>query len=402
MRYKYTATQSDGKTVESEMEASDSAEVLQFIASRGLTPLGIRKVGGWASSRVQLFQGGITLADQIFLSKYLALMLRIGTNLLQAVNILLQDFKKPSVREFLIQVRTNLERGQPFYLAFQRYPKVFSSVYVNLVRAGEASGNLEGTFATLTTSLSKEKELKDQVRGALVYPIILLSASFLILIFLVMFALPRIAKVFTEGGFEAPFFSRIVFSVGLFFGKFGWVFLLGFVLLLVFLFYLYRFSFSFKRFLNGLVSELPVVRDVVRKVALQRFASTFASLIRAGLPITEALDITAEAVGNGELKDALLRVSHEGISKGLTLGEAFKREPFFPQTVVNLIAISERAGHTEEVLGTLADFYTSEITSALKTIMSFLEPFLLLFIGSVVGAIALSVIVPIYQLTSQF
>lgn len=402
MRYKYTATQSDGSLVESEMEAGDSAEVLQFIASRGLTPLGIRKVGGWASSRLELFQGGITLADQIFLSKYLALMLRIGTNLLQAVNILLQDFKKPSVREFLIQVRTNLERGQPFYLAFQHYPKVFSSVYVNLVRAGEASGNLEGTFATLTTSLAKEKELRDQVRGALVYPIILLSASFLILIFLVTFALPRIAAVFTEGGFEAPFFSRIVFSIGLFFGKFGWVFIIGLVLFLIFLFYLYRFSLSFKRFFNGLVSELPMVRDVVRKIALQRFASTFASLIRAGLPITEALDITARAVGNDELKEALLRVSREGISKGLTLGEAFKREPFFPQTVVNLIAISERAGHTEEVLGTLADFYTSEITSALKTMMSFLEPLLLLFIGSVVGAIALSVIVPIYQLTSQF
>lgn len=403
MRYKYTATQSDGTLVESEMDARDVSEVLRFIAGRGLRPISVKKVrGGFGSRGLSLFQGKITLTDQIFLSKYIGLMLRIGTSLLQAITILLEDFKKPAIRDFLVQVRTNLEEGRPFYTAFQDRPNTFSSVYINLVRAGETSGNLEEVFQGLTVALSKEKQLKDQIRGALIYPIFLLSASFLILIFLVTFALPRISKVFVEGGFEAPFFSRIVFSVGLFFGTFGWAFILLLVFLVILSIYLYKHVLGFQRFVWLLIGDIPVVKDILQKIALQRFASTFSSLIRAGIHLADALVITSEAVGHREIGEALRRISEEGISKGVTMGEAFKRESVFPQTVRNLIMISERAGRTEEVLDTLADFYTTEIDGSLKTLVSFLEPVLLLFVGGVVGVIALSVIVPIYQLTSQF
>jgi len=219
---------------------------------------------------------------------------------------------------------------------------------------------------------------------------------------LITFALPRISQVFTDGGFEAPLFSRVVFSVGFLFGKIGWILVVGSVLGIALMFYFYRASILFKRFVVRTISGFPVIRDVVRKIALQRFASTFSSLIRAGMPFTEALEITADAVGNTELKDALLRISREGISKGLTVGEAFKRETFFPQTVINLISVSEKAGHIEEVLEVLAEFYSKEVSSSLKTVVSFLEPFLLMFVGGIVGLIALSVIIPVYQLTSQF
>ena len=403
MRYKYTATQSDGTLAESEMDAKDVSEVLRFIAGRGLKPISIKKVReGFGSRNIGLFRGKITLTDEIFLSKYLGLMLKIGTSLLQAITILLEDFKKPAIRDFLIQVRTNLEEGRPFYSAFQERANTFSPVYVNLVKAGEASGNLEGVFQGLTVTLAKEKQLKDQIRGALIYPVFLLSASFLILIFLVTFALPRISKVFVEGGFEAPFFSRIVFSVGLFFGKFGWIFAVFFIFLIIVCVYLYKQSLVFRKFIWFLIGDVPVVRDILLKIALQRFASTFSSLIRAGIHVADALLITSEAVGHREIQESLRRISEEGISKGLTLGQAFKRESVFPQTVVNLILISEKAGRTEEVLDTLADFYTTEIDGSLKTLVSFLEPLLLLFVGGVVGVIALSVIIPIYQLTSQF
>ncbi|MAF79686.1 hypothetical protein CL629_01255 [bacterium] len=404
MRYKYTATQSDGKIADGEMDAVDVPQVLQFIASRGLKPISVQKTGGfWQKLKhVQVFGGSITPIDQIFISKYLGLMLKIGTSLLQAINILLEDFKKPAVREFLVRVRTSLEQGQPFHLVFQNYPKVFSSVYVNLVKAGESSGNLDSTFENLSESLAKEKDLKDQVRGALVYPIILLGASFLILVFLITFALPRISQVFTDGGFDPPLFSRVVFSIGLLFGKIGWIVVVGFILAIILAFYFYRASILFKRFVIRTLSGLPMIRDVVRKIALQRFSATLSSLIRAGMPFTESLEITADAVGNTELKDALLRISREGISKGLTVGEAFKRETFFPQTVINLISVSERAGHIEEVLDALSDFYAKEVSSSLKTVVSFLEPVLLMFVGGIVGVIALSVIIPVYQLTSQF
>ena len=401
MQFHYIASRADGQIVENDIVSRDVAEVLQFLTVNGLRPVSVKPVARKLTSR-KFFGGRINLADQIFLSRYLALMLKIGTGLIQAINILIEDFEKPAMKSFLLEIKSNLEKGQPFFSTFAKYPRVFSQVYINLIRAGEASGNLESIFENLTASLSKEKVLRDQIRGALIYPILLLSTSVLILIFLVTFALPKIAKVFTESGFDPPLFSKIVFGVGLFFGQFGFyivgVFFIGFIAF----FMAYRASFVFKRLVSTIFSEAPLVKDLVRKIALQRFAATLTSLIKAGMPITTSLEITAKAVGNIELKEALMRISQEGLAKGLTVGEAFKREPFFPKTVVNLMAISEKAGHIEEVLGTLSDFYASEIDSSLKTLVSFLEPVLLLFIGLIIGVIALAIIIPIYQLTTQF
>ncbi len=401
MQFRYIASQPDGRVLESQMEAKDVAEVLQFLVTRGLKPISIKPVENALGAR-QLFRGKINLTDQVFISKYLALMLKIGTGLLQAINILIDDFDKQAVRTFLMEVRANLERGQPFYSTFSKYPKVFSQVYINLIRAGETSGNLDTVFDNLTRSLTREKEIKDQVRSALIYPILLLSASVLILIFLVLFALPKIANVFSEAGFQPPLFSRIVFAVGLFFGNYGFTILIVLVATLIVATFLYKTSIVFKRTVSGLFGSVPIVKTIVKKIAIQRFAATLSSLIRAGIPLTDALEITAQAVGNIELKEALIRISKEGLAKGLTVGDAFRREPFFPKTVVNLMAISEKAGHIDDVLDTLASFYAGEIDNSLKNLVSFLEPVMLLGIGVIVGLIALSIIVPIYQLTTQF
>jgi len=149
-------------------------------------------------------------------------------------------------------------------------------------------------------------------------------------------------------------------------------------------------------------TKLPVIKNVLKRTSLQRFAVTLSSLLKAGLPILDALEITAQTVGSEPMKQALIRISREGVSKGLTLGEAFRREPIFPKIVVNLIAISEKAGHIENILGVLGDFYTGEVEAAVKTMVSFLEPIMLLGIGLVIGAIAIAVIVPIYQMVGQF
>ncbi|MFH1161787.1 MAG: type II secretion system F family protein [Candidatus Jorgensenbacteria bacterium] len=400
MRFRYIASQPDGRIVESDLDAKDVPEVLAYLQGNGLTPVSvipIEKKGG-----LKLFRAKITLTDQIFLSKYLSLMLKIGTSLLEAINILIADFKKPAMKDILLEIKSSLEAGKPFYTTFAQYANTFSPVYINLVRAGEASGNLEKVFDDLTGSLTKQKELNDQVKSALIYPVLLLAGSVLILSFLIVYALPKISKVFIEGGFEPPVFSRIVFQVGGFLSSSG-LYILGFVIVVVAVsLFGYRTSAAFKRFIVSIVTEIPLISDVIRKIGLQRFASTLSALIKAGMPITEGLEITAQAVGNPELYEALLRVSREGLAKGLTVGEAFRRERVFPQTVANLMAISERAGHLEEVLGTLSEFYIKEIDASVKALVSVLEPLLLLFIGAVIGVIALAIIIPIYQLTTQF
>jgi len=400
MIYRYRAADKNGKITEGNYEADNLNQVLSFLASSGLRPISaqpLKKISGG----FHLFKRGINLSDKVFLTKYLSLMLKVGTDLLAAIDILIADFDKPAVKDFLFEVRDNLNKGNPFYSTFAKYPKIFDNVFVSLIKAGEESGRLEQTFRDLSSSLEKEAALRGQIKSALTYPLILLVLAFTVLIFLVTFALPKIANVFLSTGINPPLFSRVVFSVGLFLGN-----NLGIILPILFggiafIFVFFTQTLIGKKIFNQISSNLPVVKNLYREIAVQRFAATLSSLVSAGLPIIPALQITADAVGNYQFKAALLRIANEGLSKGLTIGDAFKREKIFPNVVSNLIAISEKAGHLEEVLATLSDFYAGNIDASVKTLVSFLEPIMLLGMGIMVAIIALSIIVPIYQMTAS-
>lgn len=404
MRYRYLAVGKDGARAEGAMEAPDEAAVLAALTAKGLTPLSVRRSRFLAAlgAERRVLGARITLTDKIFLTRYLSLMLRVNTDLFKAINILIADFRKPAMKAILTEIRGALERGQPFYATFARHREQFSPVFVNMIKAGEASGTLERVLADLSRSLDREKAFKGKLRSALVYPAILFVLSVVIVFFLLTFALPKIAGIFEGGGIEPPLFSRVVFGVGLFLGNYIGLFLLTFGVLAVGLALVaWRTSWG-RRAWQRLVYRTPLVRNFLSKISLERFASVMSSLLRSGLPITEAIETTADAVGQAELRDALQRIARQGVARGVSLGESFGREPVFPAVVRNLVAISERAGHLDEVLATLAEFYEGEIDTGLKTFIAFVEPIMLLFIGMVVGVIALSIIVPIYQLVGQF
>lgn len=401
MRYHYIASLPSGKVTEGNIDSGSSAQVLAWMASQGYRPISIKAVTA-ASTKGFSFSFGqaIDLTDKVFMTKYLALMLRVGTDLFRAIDILIADFDKPVIKAFLIEVRENLSEGRPFYTVFAKYPQYFDSVMVNLIRAGEKSGNLEKVFENVSTNLEKDQDLQNRVRGALIYPVILVAVALIVLLLMVTLILPKIANVFSQTGSQPPLFSRIVFAVGLFFGRH-----VALVFISLFSFGIGGYFFFFrtvvgKGVLSRSLNHIPKVKTIIQHLAIQRFASTFASLLRAGLPIMEALEITASAVGSDEMKASLMRISKEGIAKGLTVGEAFRREIYFPKVVTNIISISEKAGHMEEVLETLANFYSSEVDASVKVLVSFIEPVLLLSLGVIIGVIALSVIVPIYQLVS--
>ncbi len=402
MKFSYKAQDVTGKIVEGTTEEPNTGAVLEMMASRGLKPISITPEKELAKKTKNLFGGTITLTDKVFLAKYLALMLRVGTDLFRAINILIANFDKPVMKSLLLEVRTNLEKGQPFYQTFAAYPQYFSPVFINLVKAGEASGNLEKVFDDLSVDLEKQHDLESRIKSALSYPVILFGLSIMVLFFLVTFALPRISAVFETGGFNPPGFSRVVFGVGHFLNNNIGLILGGLIILVVGGWFFVRKTISGRNLIAGILNRTPVVRTVVHKIAIQRFASTLSSLMKAGIPILDALNITADAVVNPPIKNALLRVARDGVTRGISLGEAFSKESVFPPVVTNLVAISERAGHLDEVLKTLADFYDSEISSSVKTLVTFIEPALLLTIGFVIALIALSILVPIYQLVTQF
>ncbi len=398
MRFSYSAAENNGTIVRGTVEAIGESAVLDLLARKGLHPISLvamPRSGG-------IFVSKITVSDTIFLTKYLALMLRAGTDLFRALDILIADFEKPAMKALLLEVRESLERGQPFYTAFASHPYEFEPVFVNLIKAGELSGNLEKVFGDLGTMLAKQEDLRRKISAALTYPAILLVASSAIIIFLVTFALPRIAGVFGQAGITPPFFVGWVFAVALFLsthlvavgivavgGLFGgW-------------FYLFR-TRTGRAQLNAAFRHTPVIKTVMQRIAIQRFASTLGLLLSAGLPIIDALELTATAVGDIQFEQALRRIGQEGVSRGASLGDSFRKEPAFPLVITTLIAVSEKAGHLEEVLGTLSTFYESEIDSAVKSMVTLIEPLMLIILGGIVGLIAMSVIVPIYQLIGQF
>ncbi|PIR87703.1 MAG: hypothetical protein COU10_03165 [Candidatus Harrisonbacteria bacterium CG10_big_fil_rev_8_21_14_0_10_45_28] len=402
MKFHYTATNNRGQIVEDNEDAQNTAELLALLASKDLRPVSVKQLKGSASfskSRM-LFGKKITIGDKIFLTKYLAIMLQVGIDLFQAINILLADFQKSTLRTLLAEVRDALEKGQPFYTTFEKYPQHFSPVFVNLVKAGEQSGSLDSVFEKLTETLSAEKALRSKIRGAMVYPLMLMAMSALIILFLVTFALPKLAAVFSGGGFDPPAFSKAVFAIGLFINSYLWI-ILGSSGLIVFLLFLFSRSLTGRRFFSNFIIHIPVIKKIVYHLAIQRFASTLSSLLKAGVPIVRAILVTSETVGYMPVKDALVRIANDGVSKGVSLGDSFRKETVFPFVVVNLVAISEKAGHLDEILETLAHFYEAEIDGSIKAAVSFIEPVLLVIIGAMVGTIALSIIVPVYQLVGQ-
>jgi type II secretory pathway component PulF len=402
MLFHYRAIEASGKPVEADFEAGTVVDVLHFLSEKGLKPLSVKETKAKNRDLFQRWFSGINTSDQVFLTKYLALMLRVGTDLLSAIDILIVDFDKPAVHDFLLEVRENLSKGQPFYQAFAAHPRTFSPTFINLVKAAERSGNLQKTFEELNTTLEGEAELKSRIRSAMIYPIVLLCAMAGIMIFLTTFVLPKLANVFSSSGVQPPWFSEVVFTVGLFIGGNIWILLPGLLIVIAMLVLGVRETETGKRIFDRVLTTLPGIRGISRDLAVQRMASTMSSLLKAGLPITETITVAAETVSLREYRLALLRIANEGLAKGLTIGEAFKRETVLPRSVTNLIAISEKAGHLDEVLQTLADFYAANVDGSIKGLVSLLEPFMLLLMGVMVAVIALSIIVPIYQLTTQF
>lgn len=402
MLFHYVAVDEAGKMTEGEYEADVLGDVLRFLGGKQLRPVSVKPMKQVKLGFMEGMFGGINTSDKVFLTKYLALMLRVGTDLLSAINILILDFDKPAMRNFLLEVREDLSKGHPFYEAFARHPKDFSPTVINLVKAAEQSGSLEKTFETLSVSLEKEAEIRGKIKSAMIYPIVLVCIASAIMIFLVTFALPKVANVFSQSGIKPPWFSQVVFTIGLFVGA-NILIIIPLVLIIIgALAWTVLKTEVGKREFNQILTNLPLVRTVYREVAIQRMASTMSSLMRAGLPIVQTIDIAAETVGLDSYRFALIRIAHDGLTKGLTIGEAFHRETVFPKIVSNLVAISEKAGHLEEVLDTLAQFYESNIDANIKALVSLLEPAMLLVMGVMVAIIALSIIVPIYQLTTQF
>jgi len=403
MLFHYLAQDSQGRIKEGNVNQSNTEAVLEYLTTQKLKPLSVKPLISEGEKKgLAIFKKTLNLADKVFLTKYLALMLKVGTDLFSAIDILIQDFESGPARRFLFETRSNLEQGKPFWSTFANHPEYFSSVVTNLIKAGETSGNLEATLNQVSINLERDRSLQTKVKSSLVYPVILLITSFGMVIFLVTFAVPKLGEMFLSTGQALPTFTKVVLSTGMFLNRNIFIVFPLLIAIPIGLFYYFTKTQKGKEKFASFMEKIPVASDLVEKMALERFASVLSSLIKAGMPIIEAIEVTSGAVGHPKYEAALLRIAKEHLTQGISMGNSFKKEGIFPAVVSNLLAIGEKAGHTEEILKTLSVFYETEIDAALKTLVSLLEPVLLMFLGVIVGGIALSLIVPVYQLVGQF
>jgi len=225
MLFHYKAVDAQHNTREGDYEAIDASAVLDYVASQGWIPIAIKQVTKKKGLNFNIGKENITLKDKVFLVKYLALMLQVGTDLFKAIDILITDSSEGPVRRFLLEVRSNLEKGKPFYTSFEAHPEYFSLVVTNLIKAGESSGQLSAVLAKVSTDLEAESELNSKVKSSLTYPIILIIGSVAITVFMVIFILPKIGTIFSSTGSKIPTYSKVVLTAATFLNKYFYIFL---------------------------------------------------------------------------------------------------------------------------------------------------------------------------------
>lgn len=401
--YLYEAIDEKGVLYKTEMQAANREEVLDFLVRQKLTPISVYEKGKIEKERLMIFTEifqTIKPLDKILLAKHMSAVLKAGLGLREALEIMIGDAENPMMKKVLITAKNNLEKGQPLSSAFAAYPKYFPDVFVGMIRAGEVSGTLDKTLDQLGNQMLRDYDLVKKTKGAMIYPMILAVGSISLVMFLLTFVIPKLAGAFARSGFKLPWITQMFLNIGGIFAKSPIATFGIFFSTVIFLIYFYRTPRGRKFFLN-LLWKIPLFRNMMKKVALVRFTRTLQNLLASGMNIIESLDITANSVSNEIYKDFILLVQQD-LKRGFPLTEAFKKRPdLFPNLLTNMMAVGERTGTLENVLGTLTSFYDEEVDRTLKNLVALMEPAMLLIMGLVVGGLAISILIPIYQMVGS-
>jgi type II secretory pathway component PulF len=400
----YEAINEEGIIVTNEINSSSKDEVVAVLTQKHLMPISVKLKNDFNKpntlSSTVIFER-FTALDKIILIRNLGATIKAGLSLSEALEIMVTDSKKKVVRDFLLEARNSILNGQSLSSIFEKHKKIFSPVFVGMIRSGESSGTLEKALDDLNQHLNREYNLIKQVKSALTYPIILIVASVGIVLVMLVFVLPKLSKSFIQNNIELPLLTKVLVDISNALTFSPLLDISVVFALVIFLVYFKKTKIG-KQILSFLIFNIPVVKNLVKKVILVRFSRTLGGLIDGALAISESLNLTAKAVGNDVYEAAILAAAAD-MKNGISLSEALKKNPeLFPNFLISLVAVGERTGTLGLVLKNFSDFYESDVDSALKDLSTLLEPLLLLFMGLTVGLIALAVLMPIYQMVGSF
>jgi len=343
--------------------------------------------------------GGTGLNDRALLAKHLAVMQQSGLTITESLEIA-EESARGKMKKILSEVRKSVESGNSLSDSLSRHPKVFSGIFISAVYAGETSGTLSENLQNLSEQLQKEKELNSKIKGAMFYPIVVLIAAFVLSLAMSFLVLPKIIPLFEGLKTELPFTTRWLITFTHFIEQNSTVLFSSIVIFVVLLLWVIRQKFSHP-VTHWFLLKTPILRKIVLNSNLARFSRTLGSLLKSGLNIDEALKVASNTVGNYYFKKSILIIC-ERVSKGSRLAEGLNDyKKLFPKMAIKMIGVGEQSGNLEDTLLYLANYYELEVDNSTKNLSTAIEPILLLFIGLIVGFLALSIITPIYNITGN-
>ncbi|MFH1790268.1 MAG: type II secretion system F family protein [bacterium] len=343
--------------------------------------------------------GSVTLTQKALFAKHMSVMLKAGLTITDALFIAVQS-SQGKLRKILIAVIKSVQSGNNFSDSLSRFPKAFGAAFVSATEAGESSGKLDENLDILAKQLEKEKELSSKVKGAMLYPIVVLTAAFVLGMAMSFLVLPKIIPLFEGMKMDLPFTTRGLIWFSHFVNDHGTGLLIGIFIFVFSLFWIVRQKFA-KPVTNWLILNLPVIKKISHNSNIARFCRTLGMLLQSGINIDEALEITQRTMANYYYRSSMAKVV-KGVGTGSKLSQNLSRfKHLYPIMVINMVKVGEESGNLEETLLYLADFHEVEVDTATKSLATIIEPVLLLFIGLIVGFLALSIITPIYNITGN-
>lgn len=351
------------------------------------------------SRNINISLGGVSHEEILFFTKHLSITIKSGLTLFEGIDML-YDQATGKMQKILEGIRKQLQAGMPFYEILQEYPKYFSQLYINLVRIGEVSGTLEENLSRLVEELKKSYELRQKIKSAMMYPILIFIAVVGLAFSVSIFVLPKIVPLFKTLNVELPITTRGLIYIAELFSSHGVLVTALTAGFIFFVTWLVRRDFM-KPILHALFLKIPVLKKIVVHVNLERFTRTLGTLLASNITIDKGLQITAAATENRVYKKAILSLI-PNIEKGNSLADALELYPkLFPKMTSRMIGMGEQTGNLDSTLSYLSDFYEGEIDSTVKNLATIIEPVMLIFIGVVVGVVAISILGPIYKITGN-
>ena len=399
MFFKYKALK-DKKIVENKIEAASSALVIDYLQKNGYFPVWVKEVKTENQGILASFNDKVDFNDVVDFTRQVAIMLNAGLTLIDALEILKKQITKVSLRKVINDIDSKIRAGESFSSALKKYPNNFSNLYIALVRSGEASGKLGEILLRLADNLEKEREFKSKLKGALIYPIIVLVGMFAVMFVMVTFVIPKLLNLYKDFNISLPWTTQLLITVSNFSSHF-WPFILigGFIGINALNRYLN--TKTGKELFDQFILKLPVIGNVIKVSSLVDATRTLSILINAGVSILDALSIIVDTTGNVIYKKAFSNVS-TNVEKGQSLGLALEQEGIFPPILVQMSQVGEQTGNLDDTLMRLSKYFEMESEMAVKAMTTLIEPVILLVLGFGVGFLVLSVITPIYNLTSSF